>query len=264
MHKIAAGALVKDGSVDWILMILSAFALSLVLFLRVNFFICLLIVPALNVGIRVRMYWQCALTMLVGLAVYILYVLWIGYPASSNFGINFGPPNVWSCFVLGMVACLVSVGGAFSAVPFLKQSGELAGWITPVQILQGLALVNVVPAPMVIIATFIGFIADSWVGALMMTLGMFLPAFFFPIAGHNILQKLMNYSRAPELLDGVLAAVLGTILMTSFDFIKSAVVSPITAALFVLFLGALYTFNHPASAPLLLFAAVVAGQVLLL
>jgi hypothetical protein len=46
-----------------------------------------------------------------------------------------------------------------------------------------------------------------------------------------------SHSHAPELLDGVLGAVLGTILMTSFDFIKSAVVSPITAVLFVMFLG---------------------------
>jgi hypothetical protein len=42
------------------------------------------------------------------------------------------------------------------------------------------------PAPLVIFSTFVGFVGGRWVGAVLMTLGMFIPATSFPILGHKV------------------------------------------------------------------------------
>ncbi len=54
--------------------------------------------------------------LLSGVPLYGFYVAWVGYPEGFSFGINFGKPTYWSCFLLGLVAGLVSVGGAFSGM----------------------------------------------------------------------------------------------------------------------------------------------------
>lgn len=48
------------------------------------------------------------------------------------------------------------------------------------------ALGSIMPAPLVIFSTFVGFVGGRWVGAVLMTLGMFIPATSFPILGHKV------------------------------------------------------------------------------
>lgn len=170
--------------------------------------------------------------------------------------------DAWKVFLLGLITGLVSVGGAFSAVPFLQESGLKGGWITPSQFLQGLALSTVLPAPMVIFATFVGFLALRWLGAVLITVGLFMPAFAFPLAGHTLLDRLVQSRTAGHMLDGVLAAVLATVLISALQFLANAVATPLTAVLYVVYLGALYLFPHPTTTPMVVLVAAAAGQVL--
>jgi chromate transport protein ChrA len=62
-----------------------------------------------------------------------------------------------------------------------------------------LAIGNVIPSPLVIIVTFIGFMGDRWVGAVLMTIGMFLPAFSFIIL-HDLLEAVGAWERGARFM----------------------------------------------------------------
>ena len=264
VHKIGADAISGHGThgPDMAMLGLIAFSLCMSVFMRINFLIALVVVPVMNLCIRRRMWWGLVGIALLGVPLYTLYVLWIGYPATFSFGFNFGAITAWKVFLLGLITGLVSVGGAFSAVPFLQESGLKGGWITPSQFLQGLALSTVLPAPMVIFATFVGFLALRWLGAVLITIGLFMPAFAFPLAGHTLLDRLVQSKTAGHMLDGVLAAVLATVLISALQFLANAVATPLTAVLYVVYLGALYLFPHPTTTPMVVLVAAAAGQVL--
>ena len=53
------------------------------------------------------------------------------------------------------------------------------GWLTESQFVDGLALGGILPAPLIIFSTFVGYVAGGLAGALAMTVGIFLPAFVF-------------------------------------------------------------------------------------
>jgi len=79
------------------------------------------------------------------------------------------------------------------------------------QFLDGLALGGVMPAPLVIFGTWVGYAGGGFPGALLLTLGIFLPAFAFPLLLHGPLERLVANARVHALLDGITAAVVGLI-----------------------------------------------------
>ena len=89
-------------------------------------------------------------------------------------------------FLEGLKAGLLTFGGAFTAIPFLQEASvDAHHWLTDSQFVDGLALGGVLPAPLIIFSTFVGYLAGGLAGGLAMTLGIFLPAFVFPIFFHR-------------------------------------------------------------------------------
>ncbi|MFZ9881271.1 MAG: chromate transporter, partial [Phycisphaerales bacterium] len=80
----------------------------------------------------------------------------------------------------GLAAGLVTFGGAYTALPYVSSvaAGE-HGWMTPEACLDGVAIASVLPAPLVIFGTFVGYQGGGLLGALAFTAGIFLPAFGF-------------------------------------------------------------------------------------
>lgn len=95
-----------------------------------------------------------------------------------------GAASVLALFGAGLKAGLLSFGGAYTVIPFLHRDavGE-GGWMGNAQFVDGLALSGLLPAPLVIVATFVGYLGGGAAGALAMTAGMFLPAFAFTLLG---------------------------------------------------------------------------------
>jgi chromate transporter len=86
----------------------------------------------------------------------------------------------------GLKAGLLTFGGAYTVIPFLQESAvDAHGWLTAGEFVDGLAMSGVLPAPLIIFSTFVGYLAGGLSGALLMTLGIFLPAFVFPIFLHH-------------------------------------------------------------------------------
>lgn len=123
---------------------------------------------------------------------------------------------VWPDLLLsGLKAGLLTFGGAYTAIPFLRQDLVGRGWLNDGTFLDGVALANVLPAPLIIFATFAGYAAGGLIGALVMTAGVFLPAFAFSMIFYERLETIVSEPRIKAALDGVAAAVVGIIAATA-------------------------------------------------
>ena len=147
-----------------------------------------------------------------------------------------------SIFLEGLKAGLLTFGGAYTVIPFLRQGAVVNHhWLTNSQFVDGLAMSGILPAPLIIFSTFVGYIAGGLSGALVMTLGIFLPAFIFPIFLHRYLVAVAENERLHPFLIGVAAAVIGLIAAVTVEIVKTSVVDVYTA---VLAIGAFLALNR--------------------
>jgi chromate transporter len=145
-------------------------------------------------------------------------------------------------FLEGLQAGLLTFGGAFTVIPFLQQAAVADHhWLTESQFVDGLAMSGVLPAPLIIFSTFVGYVAGGTGGALAMTVGIFLPAFLFPIFLHRFFVAVAENPRIRPFLLGVAAGVIGLIAAVTVDIVDAGVVDAYTAALAI---GAFLALNR--------------------
>ena len=104
-------------------------------------------------------------------------------------------------------------------------------WLTDSQFLDGLAIGGALPAPLIIFSTFVGYLAGGLAGAILMTVGIFLPAFLFPIFFHRQLVAVSENPKVHSFLLGVVAAVVGLIAAVTVEILKTSVIDLPTAVL---------------------------------
>jgi chromate transporter len=135
-------------------------------------------------------------------------------------------------FFEGLKAGLLTFGGAYTVIPFLQESAvDAQHWLTTDEFLDGIALGGILPAPLIIFSTFVGYLAGGLAGGLAMTLGIFLPAFVFPIFFHRGLVATANNARIRPFLLGVAAGVIGLIAAVTVDILDHSVVDVPSALL---------------------------------
>ncbi len=125
------------------------------------------------------------------------------------------PPTV--LFLSGLKAGLLTFGGAYTVLPFVRGDAVGRGWMTDAQFLDGVALSGILPAPLIIFSTFVGYYAGGPIGALAMTTGIFLPAFAFSLLFYDRLEQVVENERLNSLLEGVAAGVVGFIVATTIQ-----------------------------------------------
>ena len=124
-------------------------------------------------------------------------------------------------FVAGLKGGLLTFGGAYTAIPFVRDDVVGRGWLSDGQFLDGLALSGMMPAPLVIFVTFVGYLAGGFGGALAITAGMFLPAFSFGLLFYDRLEAVVESERFQRLLEGIAAGVVGIIAATALELALS-------------------------------------------
>jgi len=145
-------------------------------------------------------------------------------------------------FLEGLKAGLLTFGGAYTVIPFLREAAvENHHWLSASQFNDGLAMSGILPAPLIIFSTFVGYIAGGLTGALVMTLGIFLPAFVFPIFLHRQLVAVAENERLHPFLLGVAAAVIGLIAAVTVTILETSVTDVYTA---LIALGAFAALNR--------------------
>ncbi len=128
-----------------------------------------------------------------------------------------GDTSLILLFAAGLKAGMLTFGGAYTAIPFVRDDAVGRGWLSDGQFLDGLALSGVLPAPLIIFATFVGYVAGGPWGALAITAGVFLPAFAFSLIFYDRLEAVINDARLKALLDGVAAGAVGLIAATALQ-----------------------------------------------
>ncbi len=171
--------------------------------------------------------------------------------------------SLWELFVSGFKAGMLTFGGAYTVIPFLQEDAVSTGaWMTNAQFLDGLALSSLLPAPLIIFSTFVGYLGGGTAGAVVLTIGIFLPAFAFTLLAHDPLERLVSQPKIREFLEGVTAAVVGLIAGTTLALMAVSIVSIPTAVIFVLALAALFYSKSKYAIPLVVAAAALAGYIL--
>jgi chromate transporter len=106
-------------------------------------------------------------------------------------------------------------------------------WLTDRQLLDAISIGQFTPGPVFTTATFIGYVIGSWPGALLATLGIFLPSFVLIALVHPIAARLRHSPWTFALLDGVNAAALALMTGVLLQLGAHAIVDPLTAAIAV-------------------------------
>src|SRR5260370_35922365 len=97
-------------------------------------------------------------------------------------------------------------------------------WLTQAQLLDAVAVGQVTPGPVFSTATFIGYILGGTSGAMVATVGIFLPAFFFVSISGPLLPRLRRSPIAGAFLDGVNAGPLALMVVVTWELTPAATV----------------------------------------
>ncbi len=137
-----------------------------------------------------------------------------------------GPSPLFEMAWFFTKAALLTFGGAYAVLPYVYQGAvETFGWLTPVQMIDGLALGETTPGPLIMVVAFVGFVGGwtkalfgaallPWAGiaaACVVTFFTFLPSFMFILAGGPAIESTRGELRLSAPLTAVTAAVVGVI-----------------------------------------------------
>ncbi|MDQ3490899.1 MAG: chromate efflux transporter [Acidobacteriota bacterium] len=163
-------------------------------------------------------------------------------------------------------SALVTFGGAYAVLAYVTQAITAApyNWITPAQAVDGLALAETTPGPLIMVLQFVGFMAgwnyppdgmtqlsSAVLGALVATYATFLPCFLFIFLGAPYIEYLRGNKLLTGALSGVTSAVVGVILNLAVVFGAAVIFSGgfignfnlFAAILFAISLAALFYFR---------------------
>ncbi len=130
-------------------------------------------------------------------------------------------------------AALLTFGGAYAVLPYVYQGGvEQYGWLTAEQMIDGLALGETTPGPLIMVVAFVGFVggwtrelfgadalaAAGIAGALVATFFTFLPSFVFILVGAPFIETTHGDLRFTAPLTAITAAVVGVVLNLAVFF----------------------------------------------
>lgn len=156
----------------------------------------------------------------------------------------------------GFKAGLLTFGGAYTAIPFVQQDAvEKNGWMTQEQFLDGIAISGILPAPLIIFSTFVGYFGGGWLGAILITIGVFFPAFGFTLIGYSLIEKLMTNKALHNFLDGITAGVVGLIGVTAIELFYSTITELLSIVIFAIALIVLIKFRSKYTVVFIILAA---------
>ncbi len=123
----------------------------------------------------------------------------------------------------------VLYGSGYVLLAFLH--GDLVekfGWMTDRQLVDAVAIGQVTPGPVFTTATFIGYVVGGWTGALLATIGIFLPSFIFVALSSPVIPRMRKSIWFGSLLDGVNAASLSLMAAVTWTLSKNSLTDPLT------------------------------------
>ncbi|MFO7650692.1 MAG: chromate efflux transporter, partial [bacterium] len=168
--------------------------------------------------------------------------LWLGTAAGAGAVVVLGQAGELALVFTKVGALLF--GGGFAAIPFIQHEVvDLRGWLTATEFIDGVALGQLTPGPVAITATFIGYKVLGLPGALIATLGTFVPSFFLLLGAIKVYARFKDNPWVSGFLSGVLPAVCGMLFSATFFLGRTAISGPAAAIIAALALVLLLRFR---------------------
>lgn len=156
------------------------------------------------------------------------------------------PFGLWPLFLFFLKVGAVLYGSGYVLLAFLRSDlVERFGWLTESQLLDAIAVGQMIPGPVFTTATFIGYVLGGLPAAALATLGIFLPAFFFVAISGPLIPRIRRSAIAGAVLDGVNVASLALMAVVTWHLGRAALVDWVTVlfALAATFLLLRYKVN---------------------
>ncbi len=156
----------------------------------------------------------------------------------------------------------VLFGSGYVLIAYLQDEiVENRGWLTSAQIADAVAIGQFTPGPVLSTSTFIGFLLNGGWGAVMASIGIFLPSFIFVLILNPLIPKMRNSKNFSLLLDSINAGAIGLMAYALYPLGKVAFVNPIGIIIFIIFSSVLWKFPKISSLKLVS-AGILAGVIL--
>jgi chromate transporter len=169
--------------------------------------------------------------------------------------------------VLAQILLFFTKAGAFvfgsglAIIPFLQQGVvQQFGWLTEHQFLDAVAVAMITPGPVVITVAFIGFLVAGFAGAVMASIGIFLPVYLFTILPAPWFKRHRDNAQLKAFVDGATAAATGAITGAVLVLAGRAIVDLPTAIIVVVSFAILWRFKI--SEPIMVTISGIVGLIL--
>ncbi len=152
-------------------------------------------------------------------------------------------------------------GSGLAIIPFMHHGVvDSYHWVTERQFLDAVAMGLISPGPVVIMSTFVGYLAGEMSGAVIATVAIFLPVFFFVVIPGRWFVRHQKNRRVQGFVKGATAAAVGAIAGASYVLARGAIVDWKTILVYGIALAVLWRFN--VKEPYVVVAAGIAGLIL--
>jgi chromate transporter len=170
----------------------------------------------------------------------------IGIARSSRQAMN--DPTLAEIFGEFLKLGTIVFGSGYVLLAFLRTDlVQHFGWLTDQQVLDAVSVGQVTPGPVFTTATFIGYLLAGVPGALLATVGIFIPSFFMVAVVERVVPRLRRSPWTGAALDGIAAAALGLMAGVTIDLGRAAINGWYTAVLAVAALAVLVKWRPNAA-----------------
>ena len=168
------------------------------------------------------------------------------------------PVSLTTLFLTFLKIGAVLYGSGYVLLAFLRNDiVERLGWLTDQQLLDAVAIGQMTPGPVFTTATFVGYLVAGVPGAVLATIGIFLPAFVFVALLHPLVPRLRRSPWTAAMLDGVNVAAMGLMAAVTWLLGREAIVDPLTA--FIAIAAALLLIRFRVNSAWLVLAGAIVG-----
>ena len=138
------------------------------------------------------------------------------------------PFNLPQLFITFLKIGAVLYGSGYVLLAFLRADFVIRfGWLTDQQLMDAIAIGQVTPGPVFTTATFIGYVLAGIPGALLATLGIFLPSFIFVAISNPLISRIRKSAWVSGLLDGVNVASLSLMAGVTWQLGRASLTGPL-------------------------------------
>lgn len=141
-------------------------------------------------------------------------------------------PGMWAVFLVFLRIGSIVFGSGYVLLAFLRADLVVhRAWVTDAQLVDAVAIGQVTPGPVFTTATFLGYLLRGPAGAVVATVGIFLPAFILVAISGPLIPLIRRSATAGAFLDGVNVASLALMAAVTYDLGRSAIMDWVTIAI---------------------------------